>query len=87
MLLCTACSMDKLLLKSGENDPDLFSEGMVLRKKDGRGETRDDASDTERLPGLGKYSILPGTPYNKPSLKKQRPVFNLDIMSSSMYLV
>lgn len=86
MLLRTACSMDKLLLKSRENDPDLFSEGMVP-KKDGRGETRDDASDTERLPGLGKYSILPGTPYNKPSLKKQRPVFNLDIMSSSMYPV
>lgn len=52
-----------------------FLKEWSLRKKDGRGETRDDASGTERLPGLGKYSILPGTPYNKTSLKKLRPVF------------
>lgn len=83
MLLLTACSMDILLLKSGKMTLIYFLKEWPLRTKEGRGETRDDASDTEGLPGLGKYSILPGAPCNKPSLKKQRPAFNLDIISSS----
>ena len=42
--------MNILLLKSGENYRDLLSEGMAP-EKEGRGETREEASDIERLPG------------------------------------